>query len=307
MSVLITGCYGFLGHATACRLLKDGHQVYGIDKVRDAISPKAARIANLSTFEQFKFHEINLSNFDALLAFFDQHKIDSIVHYAGQYSVPLNRGTGQQFIEANLVGYTNLMEAARINKVHRVVYASSTFVQDGRLPNSMYGATKEFGERCGNVYSHTCGMGFVALRFGSTYGPDCRPDIGAYQLIKKLFNRVPIDTTVGGFNYKVAFLFSEDAVEVVVRCLTQKLDLPYNVQTVVADDFLMDLNDLLTAMEKASGLKAIRSGELEPRQGFVTPTDKCDRLRAMIGYAPQTKLDEGMEKFVAWYKTNNPS
>jgi len=304
MSVLITGCYGFIGHATAVRLCEQGHQVFGLDKIRDAISPKAARIANLQRFSNFHFREINLANYEELMQFFKSNSIDSIVHLAGQYSVPMTTGTVKQFVEANLVGYMNLMEAARIHHVPRVVYASSTFVQDGKVPNSMYGVTKEFGERCGSVYCHNAGMGFIAIRFGSTYGPDCRPDIGAYQLIRKLYAKQPIDVTVGGFNYKVAFLFSEDAVEVVLRCLEKKLDIPYCVVTAVAEDNLADLNDLLTAMEKHSGIKAIRSGELLPRQGFQVPTEKCDQLRAVIGYAPQTKLDEGIRKFVEWYKTS---
>ena len=301
MTVLVTGCYGFLGHATTERLLNDGHVVIGVDKVQEAISPKAARIARLKEFPQFQFHDVNLSQNEHVIDLFKKiGHVDCIIHYAGQYSVPLTYTTAPQFIDANLVGYMNVMEAARTNRVSRVVYASSTFVQDGHVPTTMYGVTKEFGERCGNVYAHH-GVTFVALRFGSTYGPFCRPDIGVMQLAKKLWGGHAIDVTQGGFNYKVAFVYVGDAVECVVRAASRPMELPYNVGTVVAEDYLADLNDLLTAMEKHSGIKAKRAGELAPRQGFEIPTAKCERLRALIGYAPTTKLDEGMRKFVEWY------
>jgi UDP-glucuronate 4-epimerase len=301
MTVLITGCYGFLGHATAVRLLNDGHTVIGVDKVHEAISPKAARIANLQTFPQFEFHDVNLASDGHVVGLFKKiGRPDVIIHYAGQYSVPLNDHTAQQFIDGNLLGYMNIMEAARRHRVSRVVYASSTFVQDGKVPTSIYGATKEFGERCGGVYAQH-GITFVALRFGSTYGPFCRPDIGVMQLAKKLWGGHQIDVTQGGFNYKVAFVFVDDAVECVVRAASRPMELRYNVETIVAEDYLADLDDLLQAMEKHSGIKAKRAGELAPRQGFQIPTDKCDRLRALIDYAPSTKLDEGMRKFVEWY------
>jgi UDP-glucuronate 4-epimerase len=301
--ILITGCYGFLGHATAVRLLREGHRVIGIDKERDAISPKGPRIADLAQYKQFEFNDLNLTNYDGVVKLFCDNKPDMVVHFAAQYSVPLRTQTALQFRDANLIGYFNLMEACRISGVPKVLYASSTFVQDNSLPKSMYGATKEFGERCGNVYCHEAGMGFTALRFGSTYGPDCRPDVAAHQLVKKLFARQPIDVTVGGFNYKVAFLYVDDAVETVVRCLSVDWPCLYNVYTVVAEDYLADLNDILTALEEHSGIKADRRGELSPRQGFVIPTEKCERLREFCGYAPSTKLNEGIRQFVEWYKT----
>jgi len=305
MTVLVTGCYGFLGHATCVRLLEAGHVVVGIDKVRGAISPKAERIENLKQFPQFQFEEVNLTDYGSIVALLKQHKPECVAHFAAQYSVGLNHETALQYRDANLVGYVNLMEATSIARTTRVMYASSTFVQDGKLQSSMYGMTKEFGERCGNVYVSSYGMTVVNLRFGSVYGPFMRPDAAPYQLCKKLFAKQPIDVTHGGFNYKVAFLFIDDAIECVVRALTNPLELKYSTVTVVAEDYLADLDDVLQGLEKASGLKAIRAGELAPRQGFQIPTEKCDVTRQILGYAPQTKLGVGCERLVEWWRATN--
>lgn len=299
--ILITGVYGFLGYSLAVRLLKQGHMVYGVDKVKQAISPKGARIENLAKFDNFKAFDVNLANFAQLRTLFDMLEFSDLVHMAAQYSVMHSTEHVLSYAEGNLTAFVNLLEAARLKKLQRVIYASSTFVQDGVLPVSMYGATKEFNERCAHVYSAQFGLETVGLRFGSTYGPYIRPDVGMYQLARKLYAGQTIDQSLGGFNYKTAFVYVADAVECLVRFLSAPLQRPWTVCTVVAEDALADLEDVLQSLERHSGLQAKRVGILSTRQGYCVPSAECRSIADLIGYAPQTKLDDGIAKFVEWF------
>lgn len=299
--ILITGAYGFLGYSLAVRLLKQGHVVYGIDKVKQAISPKGARIDNLAKFDNFKAFDVNLSNFEQLRTLFEMLDFTELVHLAAQYSVIHTTEHVLSYVEGNLRAFVNVLEAARLKKIPRVLYASSTFVQDGVLPTSMYGATKEFNERCAHVYSAQFGMETVGLRFGSTYGPYIRPDVGMYQLARKLYSRQSIDVSTGGFCYKTAFVYVADAVECMVRFLSASLPRPWSVHTIVAEDALADLDDVLQLLEQHAGLKALRAGTLSPRQGFCVPSAECRAIADVIGYSPATKLEDGTAKFIEWF------
>jgi UDP-glucuronate 4-epimerase len=299
--IVITGAYGFLGYSLAVRLLKQGHIVYGIDKVTKAVSPKAARIENLAKFENFKGYDVNLANFDQVRTLFELLDFTDLVHMAAQYSVMHTTEHALSYAEGNLTAFVNMLEAVRLKRIRRVLYASSTFVQDGVLPTSMYGATKDFNEKCAHVYSAQFGLETVGLRFGSTYGPYIRPDVGIYQLARRLYAGQTIDVTAGGFNYKTAFVYVADAVECMVRFLVAPLPRPWVVSTIVAEDALADLDDVLQLLEQYAGLQAVRVGTLGPRQGFCVPTAECRAVADLIGYNPSTKLSEGLAKFIEWF------
>ena len=302
MKVLITGVYGFIGYSIAVRLMKQGHSVIGIDKVRDAKSEKSARVQNLAKFPEFQFHDVNLSNFEQTRTLFNLLAFDTIIHLAGQYAVAYNTPAMLSFSDGNLRSWLHVMDCAKTKGIGRVIYASSTFVEDNVLPANMYGATLEFRERAANVYSSQFGMETVGLRFGSTYGPYMRADVGIYSLAKKLFRGETINVTEGGFNYAVNFLYIADACEVMARLLEKPLARKHNVFTLVsAKDRLRDLGEILKLMESMSGRQAKTVGgwPLVP-EGFPDPA-KFALLTDAINYVPHTKMEEGLAKFIEWF------
>lgn len=302
-TILITGCYGFLGFNTAMRLLQDGHKVVGIDRVQGARSPKAGRVELLSKCAGFTFEEVDIADYDALAKVFSRHKIAAVMHYAAQYAVIHKPEHVRSYAANNCTAFLNLIELSRLNGLRRFQYASSTFVEDGALPASLYGATKHFNELAAHVYSAAHGMTTVGIRYGSTFGPWCRPDVGVYQLAKKLLNRKPIQVR-GGFHYQTAFLDVDDAVAVTAALLFADLK-GYHVYTAVAEDDRRDLGEILRLLEKHLG-KAICDWRAykKPAAGGI-PQAQCDKLRAAIGFAPSTKIPDAVAKFCTWAKTQH--
>lgn len=303
MTILVCGAYGFLGFSTSRRLLDAGHSVVGIDKVREAVSPKGARIEILSHYPNFRFYDVNMADSVALNDVFQREQFEHCVFLGGQYSQSHSPKHVHACIEGNVVALVNLFEAAVRKKLHRVVYASSTFVQDGVLPTSFYGLTKEFAERCASVYTAQFGIETIGLRFGSVYGPHIRPDVGIAHAAKHLYKGHEVDISKGAYAYRVAFLFIDDAVECVVRALERPAAKPYQVLTIVAEDDTRDMTHVLELLEKHSGRRARKIGERHEQPASV-PTTQCAAVRASLGYAPSTKMDDGMAAFVKWYEAS---
>jgi UDP-glucuronate 4-epimerase len=303
MKVLITGVYGFIGYSVAKKLLSQGIEVVGIDKITDAISHKEGRIKDLSQTKGFTFYDINLSNWDAVHRILKAHDFDRVLHLAGQYSVLHTTEHVRSYIEGNLVGFTQLMELSALNGIKRFVYASSTFVEDGKQSPAMYGATKQFNEDCAFVYSSNknIAMETVGLRFGSTYGSHVRPDTGIFQVANKLLRDQPI-VLQGGFGYKTAFVYIDDAVECCIQALQVRLKDQYNVLTVVADDRTWNLGEILEMMEMCTGKNAIRKGSVYDHSEPFTPKEKVDQLQSVLGYRPQMDMTNGVIRFMDWFR-----
>lgn len=301
MRVLITGCYGFIGYSVAARLLKEGHTVIGIDRPRDLRHDKEPRRLDLQKFDRFTCHELDLSDYQAthyLLGTFD---FDHLIHLAGQYSVAYSTPNLLSFIDGNLRSFLHVMDCARLKGLRRVVYASSTFVMDDQLPKSMYGATLEFRERAAHVYSDQFGIETIGLRFGSTYGPHIRPDVGVYQIIRKLVASEEIKVDEGGFKYTSGMLYIDDAVDVVSACLGFELKQRHNVFTVVAHEPVASLTTILELMEQHTGLKTKRIGQTQDGKRGYTPTYKLQSLKDALGFVPETTLEVGIPRFCDWY------
>lgn len=306
MRVLITGCHGFIGFSLALRLLQEGHTVIGIDRPRDARHDKGPRINLLQSFERFTCHEIDLSDYQATHHLLGTFQFDHLVHLAGQYSVAYSTPNLLSFIDGNLRSFLHVMDCARLKGMRRVVYASSTFVMDDQLPRSMYGATLEFRERAAHVYSDQFGIETVGLRFGSTYGPHIRPDVGVYQIIRKLVAGEPIKVDEGGFKYTSGMLYIDDAVDVLMACLGVELKQKHNVFTVVAHERVASLTTILALMEKHTGLKTKRIGQTQDGPRGYTPTVKLQPLKDALGFVPSTTLEVGIQKFCDWYLEQRP-
>jgi len=303
VTVLIAGSHGFIGFSVARRLLDAGHAVIGVDKMRDAVSPKGARVEILHRYSNYKFIDLNLADHGSTRELFERQEFDHAVFLAGQYSQSHSEKHVAACMQGNVIAINNVFEAAARKGLSRVIYASSTFVQDGVLPKTFYGLTKEWAERCASVYSEQTGLQTIGLRFGSVYGPHVRPDVGISHAAKHLFKGHEIDISKGGYTYRVAFTFIDDAVECVVRFL----ELPqvpklHQVFTIVAEDETRDMVHVLDYLEKHSGKKAKRVGTRLEQQPHI-PLAECAAVREAIGYAPATKMDEGVAKFVEWYRS----
>ncbi len=313
-TILVTGCRGFIGYSLCMHLLQTNPdlRIIGIDKERDAVSHKEARVRNLDKHRdtarnRFVFLDINLSDFEAVQRVIAgrSEPLDAIIHLAGQYSVSHSTKNSLQYTEGNLVAFNNIIECARLGNVKRFIYASSTWVQDGELPTSLYWATKRYNEDCAHVYSHQFpDMFTVGLRIASTYGPFVRPDIGIYQVMRWLMERTPINVELPAFTGGIGFVHIDDVVEAITRFMVQPLERNYNVHTIVANDESANLGHVLELLECITGVQhtAVR-GELRlnKREFNGKVIKACARLDEVLGWHPSIVLEQGLPSFVEWF------
>jgi UDP-glucuronate 4-epimerase len=298
---LITGSYGFLGYSLARRLLEDRHVVVGIDRVANAVSEKKYRVAELKKFERFKHAECDLSDFKTVEKVVTELRPHHVMHFAAQYAVaPLNLELLHRYISSNCLGFVNVLEACRRAEVKRFNYASSTFVDDHAISTHTYGATKRFNEEMASVYSHTYGMETLGLRYGSTFGPLCRPDVGAYKAALRMFSGKP-HPMKGGYLYKTAFLWSEDAVDLTRDLLLAPLPQKHNVLTLVMDDKRYSLLDLARMMHAKTGRPFEVAGKLPAPVDGGTPVAQLEQLEAVLGRRPAINMEEAVARFVDWF------
>jgi UDP-glucuronate 4-epimerase len=316
-TILVTGCHGFIGYSLCMSLLQNDPdlRIIGIDKERDAISHKEARVRNLKQHRdtarnRFVFLDINLSDFEAVerVVTGRSEPLAAIIHLAGQYSVHHNTANARSYVEGNVVGFSNLIECARLGGVKRFIYASSTWVQDGQLPTSLYAATKRYNEESAHVYSSQFDMTTVGLRIASTYGPYVRPDIGMYQVMRWLMNRTPINIEHPSFSGGIGFVYINDVVEAIKRFMTQPLPLEpgHHVHTIVANDESANMGHVLELLECVTGIQHnAERGELRlSKREFNGKVIKaCARLDEVLGWHPSTTLEQGIPSFVEWFNS----
>lgn len=298
---LITGCYGFLGYSTAIRLLEQGHRVIGLDRLVDAKSEKGPRVAMLRREPKFEFYETDISNWDQVMTLFKLAKPDEVMHFAAQYSVPASTKAAQAYAKSNLHGFINMIAATHEVGRKRFHYASSTFVEEGFRPTSMYGATKQFNEDWANVYSLQ-GMTTVGIRYGSTFGPWCRADVGIYTQTKRILTGAKMKVT-SPFQYQTAFLYRDDAVEGTLRILAAENLTGHNTFTLVADDHRLDMGQVVEYLELVLGKKANIDWEgYTPKlsnSGGI-PRAQLEKLQSAIGWIPEVKMPDAIRRFAKW-------
>ncbi|MEM1414426.1 MAG: SDR family NAD(P)-dependent oxidoreductase [Myxococcota bacterium] len=321
MRVLLTGAAGFIGFHTARRLLADGHEVWGYDSVNAYYDPalKEARLGQLEGHEAFHFTRAGVEDRSALDATFTDARPDAVIHLAAQAGVRHSLTHPEDYVQANLVGFVNLLEACRASKVRHLVYASSSsvygigssipFREDARAdrPVSLYAATKRANEHMAHVYAHLFGVRSTGLRFFTVYGPWGRPDMAAFIFTKAIVAGRPI-TLFNHGEMRRDFTYVEDVVEGVMRVMNappepadDAFEVPHRVLN-IGHHSPEELKDMVALLEKHIGKKAIV--ELAPMQpGDVRETyADVSGLEALVGYAPTTTLDEGLGRFVAWYR-----
>ena len=321
LTVLVTGGAGFIGAAIAHRLLDQGERVFVIDNLNDyyAVSLKQARLDRLLARENVDFAQTDLVDRSAIAALFQQHRFDVVVNLAAQAGVRYSIERPEQYIDANLLGFGNILEGCRQHRVAHLVYASSSSVYGNstRLPLheddpvdqpvSLYAASKKSNELMAHCYAHLYRLRCTGLRFFTAYGPWGRPDMAFFKFTRMILN----DETIPVFNHgKLArdFTYIDDIVEAVSRVMHRTptgryaaasgaLHRIYNI----GNGRQINLMDYIKTLEKCLGRTA--SYEMLPMQDgdvYATQAD-ISRLAAEFDFRPDTEIAQGLARFVAWY------
>ena len=330
MKILITGVAGFIGYHLAQRLLTDGSQVYGIDNLNDYydVNLKKARLAQLIPNTNFQFQLLDLNNRQEILQLFQDENFECVVNLAAQAGVRYSLENPFAYVDTNLVGFANILEACRHTQPQHLVFASSSSVYGTNAkipfsvsdnvdnPVSLYAATKKANELMAHSYSHLYSLPITGLRFFTVYGPWGRPDMAYFKFVRAIEKNQPINI----FNYgkmQRDFTYIDDVIEGVVRVMHQPPK-PYSNKDKehsnarykiynIGNNKPVELLTFIKVIEKAMGKEA-QKNFLPMQPGDVPRTyADVDELMQDVGFKPTTTIEEGIEKFVRWYKDFYPS
>ncbi len=328
--ILVTGAAGFIGFHLSRRLLEEGLEVVGLDIVNDYYDPaiKEARLEILKPYKGFKFVKKDLSDRKAMEDLFSQEAFDGVVNLAAQAGVRYSLINPQSYVDSNLVGFVNILEGCRHNGVKHLVFASSSSVYGSNTrmpfsvhdnvdhPVSLYAASKKSNELMAHAYSHLFGLCCTGLRFFTVYGPWGRPDMALFLFTKAILEDRPIDV----FNYgkmQRDFTYIDDIVEGVVRVLRKPARpnpewngdnpdpgssyAPYKIYN-IGNNQPVELLHFIKVIEDTLGKKAEMN--LLPLQPGDVPATyaNIDDLVRDTGFKPSTTLEEGIPRFIKWYR-----
>lgn len=330
MKVLITGTAGFIGSALAIRLLERGDEVIGLDNLNDYydVSLKKARLERVKAYDKFTDVRVSIEDRAAMEDIFKKHQPQRVVNLAAQAGVRYSLINPHAYIDTNIVGFVNILEGCRHNGVEHLVYASSSSVYGANTnypfsvhnnvdhPVSLYAASKKSNELMAHTYSHLFNLPTTGLRFFTVYGPWGRPDMALFMFTKNILAGKPIDV----FNYgdhKRDFTFIDDIVEGVIRTLDKVATTnpewtgddpdpgtgkaPWRVYN-IGNNNPCGLLRYIEVLEECLGKKAEKNMlPLQPGDVPYTYADTSDLMND-VGYKPDTSVEEGIAKFVAWYR-----
>jgi len=328
MHVLITGAAGFIGASLSLRLLERGDTVTGIDNLSDYydVSLKEARLARLTPSQQFEFIKADISDQGEMQSLFSENRFDAVVNLAAQAGVRYSIENPAAYIDANLVGFGHILEGCRHSGVGHLVYASSSSVYGSNAklpfsekdnvdhPISLYAASKKANELMAHAYAHLYGMPTTGLRFFTVYGPWGRPDMALFKFTRGILEEEPIPVFNRGEMVR-DFTYIDDIVEGVVRVIDQPAErsdgandpdrsasAPWRLYN-VGNSHQVPLMDYIQALEKALGKQA--KLDLLPMQDGDVPATEADvtALESDFGYRPKVKVEEGIQRFVDWYRS----
>jgi UDP-glucuronate 4-epimerase len=326
---LVTGAAGFIGFHLSQRLLNEGCQVIGLDNLNDYydVNLKKARLALLNQNDSFTFADTDLQDKRSLEHIFDANKIDIVVNLAAQAGVRYSLTNPDVYIQSNIVGFMNILEACRHHQIEHLVYASSSSVYGMNVtmpfsvhhnvdhPISLYAASKKTNELMAHTYSHLFGLPTTGLRFFTVYGPWGRPDMALFLFTKAILNAEPIKIFNKG-QMKRDFTYIDDIVEGVVRLLNNppqenknwdkaKADpgtssAPYKIYN-IGNSKPVELMEFIATLEARLGKKARK--EFLPMQDGDVPMTYADvnDLINDVGFQPRTTIQVGIDHFVEWY------
>ena len=330
-SILVTGAAGFIGFHVARRLLEQGRSVVGVDNLSAYYDPalKQARLAELKPYPDFRFEKRDLADREGAAALFAAHHFPSVVHLAAQPGVRHSLVNPHAYVDANIAGFLNVLEGCRRGACRHLVYASSSSVYGANTkvpfstsdnvdhPVSLYGATKKANEAMAHAYAHIYGLPVTGLRFFTVYGPWGRPDMAPWLFTEAIMAGRPIRLFNRG-EMRRDFTYVDDVVEALVRLI----DLPpignpawsgeapdpatsrapwrlYNI----GNNRPVELTAFVAALEAAIGRPAIRElAPMQPGDVVATFADVAD-LQEAVDFKPDTPIEEGLRRFVEWYRT----
>ncbi len=330
MKVLITGAAGFIGFNLSRRLLKEGHEVCGIDNLNDYydVNLKKKRLSIIEKDARFNFILVDLADREKIKDLFETYQFDYVVNLAAQAGVRYSIKNPASYVDSNLVGFGNILEGCRHSGVKHLVYASSSSVYglNTRMPFSvrhnvdhpisLYAASKKANELMAHTYSYLYNLPTTGLRFFTVYGPWGRPDMALFLFTKAILNDEPIKVFNNG-DMQRDFTYIDDIVEGVVRVMSNvpQADpdwtsqapnpssscVPYKLYN-IGNNNPVPLMEFVEAIENAIGKKAIK--EYLPLQAGDVPATYADvsDLIKDTGFKPSTSVEEGINNFVKWYK-----
>ena len=330
VKVLLTGAAGFIGRATALRLLDRGDEVVGLDNLNDYydVSLKLDRLRFLEPRSGFRFVKLDVGDRTGVAELFARERFDRVIHLAAQAGVRYSLKNPHAYVDSNLVGFVNILEGCRHAQVEHLVYASSSSVYGGNTqmpfsehdsvdhPVSLYAATKKANELMAHCYSHLYGLPTTGLRFFTVYGPWGRPDMALFLFTRAILARQPIDVFNHG-NMQRDFTYVDDIVEGVIRVLDRPAtsnpgyiaeqpdpatsNVPYRVFN-IGNHNPVPLLDFIGAIEEALGISAVK--RMLPLQDGDVPATYADTdlLDEWVGFAPATPIGDGVKRFAAWYR-----
>ena len=329
MKYLVTGAAGFIGYFTARKLLERGDEVIGLDNLNEYydVSLKLARLKQIGANPRFRFVRLDVADRPGLEQLFEAERFGRVIHLAAQAGVRYSLKNPHAYIESNVVGFMNILEACRANQVEHLTFASSSSVYGANTkmpfsvhdnvdhPLSMYAATKKANELMAHTFASLHGLPTTGLRFFTVYGPFGRPDMALFTFVRNILEGKPIDVYNYG-NHRRDFTYIDDIVEGVVHAADRIAQpnpnwsgehpdpgtsrAPYRLYN-IGNNQPVELMRYIEVIEEALGRKAERN--LLPMQPGDVPDTfaDIDDLERDVGYRPSTPVEVGVKRFVEWY------
>ena len=329
-TVMVTGSAGFIGYHLSKRLLENKMKVVGVDILNDYydVKLKEARLDQLKANPNFTFKKLDLADRNGMATLFESYKFDVVVNLAAQAGVRYSLINPHAYVDANLVGFVNILEGCRHSKVGHLVFASSSSVYGANThmpfsvhhnvdhPVSLYAASKKANELMAHTYSHLYDMKCTGLRFFTVYGPWGRPDMALFLFTKAILEDRPIDVFNNG-KMRRDFTYIDDIIEGVYRVMMKTPDpnpewngdapdpgtsyKSYKIYN-IGNNQPVELMTFITTLEKILGKEAKKNFlALQPGDVPATYADVDDLIRD-VGFKPQTSIESGIQRFVAWYR-----
>ena len=320
MTILVTGCAGFIGYSLAARLLARGETVHGVDNLNSYydVTLKQARLELLRREPAFRFFHLDIADRAGMQALGERESYSSIVHLAAQAGVRYSIENPAAYVDSNLLGFGNVIECARAHKVAHFVFASSSSVYGANKkmpfsetdnvdhPITLYAATKKSNELVAHCYAHLFRLPCTGLRFFTVYGPWGRPDMALFKFTRGILASEPITVFNEGRMVR-DFTFVDDVVEGVVRLLDKppadRADAaPYEIFN-IGNSRPVELMDYIRTLETCLGRKAeLKMMPMQPGDVSATFAD-VSKLERAVGFRPSTSIEEGVRRFVDWYRS----